>query len=360
MANHDRSSSVKIVEQQVDFLVPGMEVAQDVCSEYGNVLLNQGAILNKHTIRKLQTWDISTVHIYAEVINNPIADPKIQQFVNSYNQSVSVVQKAFDEIRQSQEISAETLDKFQATADAITENVAVVGNIIDQLYNFPPCDDYTFRHSVNVSAISALIATWLKFPPDSINAISFAGLLHDIGKSQLPANLLNKTHRLSPQDYELYKQHTLFGHELVSKIPDVALSVLQAVADHHEREDGSGYPRNLAGEDIHPYAKIVAIADLYDEALTIKCDEPGSFSPYTSLERLHDEVYHLHAKTCITFSDNMKNFLSGNMVTLNDGRKGRVVFTNTETPSLSMVQLENGTVIDLRDIPDLRIHHVIR
>lgn len=360
MTNINRRASVKIVEQQVEFLVPGMELAQDVCSDYGNILINQGTILNQQSIKKLFTWDVAKVSIYVEVTNNPITDPQMQKFVHSYNQSVSVVQKAFDNIRQTQQISQEALESFQTTADTITHNIEVAGNVIDQLYNFPPCDDYTFRHSVNVSAIAALIATWLKFPPDSINAISFAGLLHDIGKSQLPEKILNKPHKLSPEDYGQYKQHTLLGHSLVSKIPDVALSILTAVAEHHEREDGSGYPGGLTGKDIHPYAKIVAIADLYDEALTVKCDDPGTLSPYASLEKLRDEVYRLHAKSCIIFFDNMINYLSDNNVILNDGRKGRVVFINTDTPSLSMVQLENGTVLDLRDTPNLRIHHVIR
>src|SRR3546814_11600577 len=84
-------------------------------------------------------------------------------------------------------------------------------------------------------------------------------------------------------------------YDLASKIPGIAQSVLAGIRDHHEREDGSGYPSQLGRSHIHPYAKIVAIADLYDEALTINCDKPGKLSPYYSLEKLRNEIYRIRS-----------------------------------------------------------------
>lgn len=360
MTKPNHQTALRIIEQQIEFLVPGIELANDICSDDGKILFSQGTILNQQAIKKLSTWGINKVKIIAEVTTNPITDPKVRQFINSYNQSVTVVQKAFDEIRQTQQIPGETFQNFQTTANTITERVMAAGNIIDQLYNLPQCDDYTFRHSVNVSAIAALIATWLKFPPESVSAISLSGLLHDVGKSQLAPRLLNKSSLLSPADYECYKQHTTLGYELANKIPNMAQSILSGLVEHHEREDGSGYPFSLLGENIHPYAKIVAVADLYDEALTINCDQPGALSPYESLENLRTQIHCLDAKVCITFVDNMTNFLSGNPIALTDGRCGRVVCINKNTPSRSMVQLDNGEVLDLDDETDLRIHYIIR
>ncbi|MBP2664975.1 MAG: metal dependent phosphohydrolase [Firmicutes bacterium] len=247
MTKPNHQTARRIIEQQIEFLVPGIELAHDICSDDGKILFSQGTILNQQAIKKLSTWGINKVKIIAEVTTNPITDPKVRQFINSYNQSVTVVQKAFDEIRQTQQIPGETFQNFQTTANTITERVMAAGNIIDQLYNLPQCDDYTFRHSVNVSAIAALIATWLKFPPESVSAISLSGLLHDVGKSQLAPRLLNKSSLLSP-----------------------------------------------------------------------------------------------------------------NPIALTDGRCGRVVCINKNTPSRSMVQLDNGEVLDLDDETDLRIHYIIR
>jgi putative nucleotidyltransferase with HDIG domain len=347
----------KVIEKQVEFLVPGIQLAKAVYSGDNKILISEGTVVTQQIINKLLSWDISKVSVISEVAENPITNPKVQQFMNTYNKSVTVVQKAFDRIRETQEIELAT---FAETAEAITENVASAGNIIDQLYNFPKCDDYTFHHSVNVSAIAALIALWLNYPPDSVSAISLSALLHDVGKSQLPPEILNKPFKLDAKDYELYKKHTEYGYDLASKIPGIAQSVLAGIRDHHEREDGSGYPSQLGRSHIHPYAKIVAIADLYDEALTINCDKPGKLSPYYSLEQLRNEIYRIDAKVCMTFLQNMNNYLSGNVVELNDSRTGRVVFINKEKPSLSMVQLSDGTVLDLSDTPDIRINCVLR
>ncbi|WP_176215568.1 HD-GYP domain-containing protein [Sporomusa malonica] len=349
----------KIIEHRTDFLVPGMELAHDICSADGKILFAKNSIISQHNIQKLGNWQIPKVFVYAEVTAaNPIVDPKIQKFLNTYNQSVLVVQKAFDDIRATQKVP---LDTFTATAADIAESVTEAGNVIDRLYNLPPCDDYTMYHSVNVSAISALIATWLKFPPEQVNAISLAGLLHDVGKSLLPPELLHKPYKLSPEEYEQYRKHVSYGYELVSKIPDISQSITAAVFQHHERRDGSGYPGGITDYYIHPYAKIIAVADLYDEGLTINRENPQSMlSPYCSLQKLWDEVYRLDPKACITFADTMADFLSGNRVMLTDGREGRVVFINKKKPSSSMVQLDDGSVVDLSEHPEVYIHYVVR
>lgn len=347
----------RVVEHNVNLLVPGVEVARDVYSSDGRVLVSMGTIISQHTIIKLKNWHIAKIYIVAEVNVNPIIDPKIQQFINNYNKSVKAVEQAFADIRETQQVP---LESFQQTTSSIIDDVVSTGNIVDQLYNFPPCDDYTFRHSVNVCAIAALIATWLKLPPDMVSAISLAGLLHDIGKANLPPEILNKPYRLSAQDYEYYKKHTVFGLDLANKISGIAQSVITGIVQHHEREDGSGYPYGLSAEKIHPYAKIVAVADLYDENLTINCDQPGTFSPYDSLEQLRNQLHRLDAKSCIIFTDSMTNFLSGNLVVLTDGRQGRVVFVNKEKPSNSMVQLLDGSVLDLSTDSKVQIKYVMR
>lgn len=359
--NEEKSQiTKKVIAQKLEFLVPGMELAYDVSDDSGSVLASAGTVVNKSLIEKLRNRKIEKIDIISEIEDtpiNPIVDPKVQQFLNSYTQSVTVVKKAFDDIRNSHDVPVEA---FEQTADGIVENVSDSINIIDQIYDLPVCDDYTFRHSVNVSAIAALIATWLKYPADSVSAIALAGLLHDVGKSQLPAEILNKPYKLDPKEYRLYQSHTQLGYDLVSKKPNVARSVLAAIKDHHERVDGSGYPRQLMADDIHPYAKIIAVADIFDESLTINCETPGVVSPYLSLDKVRSEIHLLDAKTCITFTDNMMNFLSGNRVMLTNKEEGRVVFINKDRPAHSMVQKDDGTVLNLAEMDDVCIHYVIK
>jgi putative nucleotidyltransferase with HDIG domain len=352
---HDLNS--KNILLRVEHLVPGMEVARDVYCENGNILVREDTVLSSYTIAKLKKWDIETVAVLSEATANPILNPKMQQFVSSYNKSVSVVQQAFENIRATQQVP---LDTFSATAGEITQNVRTVGNVVDQLYDLPVIGDCTFQHSVNVGVISALIATWLDYPQDIVNAVSLAGLLHDVGKAQLPVDLLNRPDKLPAADYEHYKRHSLLGFSMVRDLSDLSESIKIAVTQHHERNDGSGYPYKLSADKIHPYAKIIAIADLYDEALTVNRDPVVISSPYTGLERLNDTKHCLDPKMCLPFMTRMLNYLSGNIVALSDGRQGRVVYLNPDQPSRSMVQLTNGEVLDLSEYPVLRIHHVIR
>lgn len=352
-----KGASRRTVLVDVAHLVPGMELAHELLSGEGAVLADAGTVISGHTIAKLRNWGITAVNIVVEVAENPIATAELEKFVNSYNKSVTVVQQAFDVLRSSKEVP---LDTFTATADELAAGVQAAGNVIDRLYDLPPCDDATFQHSVNVGVISALIATWLDYPPEVVNAVSLAGLLHDVGKSQLPPALLHRPGLLPPQDYAHYQQHVRYGYELVRNIPHLAQSVKAAIGQHHERNDGSGYPLRLPGGKIHPYARIVAVADLYDEALTIDRDPAVVYSPYSGLEKVNDEKHRADPEISLMFVGRMLNFLSGNVVALNDGREGRVVYINTVQPSRSIVQLTSGAVIDLADDPELRIHHVIR
>lgn len=346
----------RTVQLNVDQLVPGMELAHDLVSTDGTILVSGGTIVSGYTIEKLKNWQISVVNIISEVTVNPILSQQVEQFVNSYNKSVSVVQRAFTDMRTSQEVP---IDDFQNTADELSTSVMAAGNVVDKLYDLPPCDDATFQHSVNVGVIAALIATWLNYPPDIVNAVSMAGLLHDVGKSQIPQSILHRTDLLSPEDYAYYQLHVRYSFELIRKL-DLASSIKAGVAQHHERNDRSGYPLSLPGEKIHPYAKIVAVADIYDEALTINRDPSVVYSPYSGLEKVNDAKHKADAEICLLFHGRMLNFLSGNIVVLNDGREARVVYLNPVSPSRSIVQLTTGAVLDLADDPDLRIHHVIR
>lgn len=349
-------TGAKIIEQKVVDLVPGIELARDVCSNDGKVLVSQGTVLNKQAIQKLRTWEVDKVFTYQETSVNLFADPHLRQFIETYNKSVTVVERAFADIRRTQEVPLAVLSD---TAQGITDTIATAGNVIDQLYNLPHCDDYTYFHSVNVSVISSLIAQWMKIPADNISAIAMAGLLHDIGKSQLPPELLNRPDSLPPDQYLQYKQHVRHGYELVSKLPDLAHSIKDAVLQHHERCNGSGYPSALCGDDIHPYAKIVAVADIYDEALTINRNPDIILSPYTALEKVRDQLHLVDARIALTLIDNMVNFLSGNRIVLNNSRIGRVVCVNKDQPSRSMVQLDDGCVVDLSETT-IRINYILR
>lgn len=124
-------------------------------------------------------------------------------------------------------------------------------------------DNYTFVHSINVSKYAVILAEALGMNDTDIEIIRDAGLLHDIGKISIPENILKKTSHLTPEEYEIMKTHVENSTKMIRYLPDMDY-VIPAVLGHHERYDGKGYPRGLAGEDIPYMARILTIADCFD------------------------------------------------------------------------------------------------
>lgn len=121
-----------------------------------------------------------------------------------------------------------------------------------------------YEHSRQVARISGLLAEKAGYPPDEVSIITQAAALHDIGKAAVPKHILNKPGALTPEEYEIIKTHTQIGYDQITG----AIRVLSAAAvvckEHHERLDGSRGYIGLTGENIHPYARLIAVADVYD------------------------------------------------------------------------------------------------
>jgi HD-GYP domain-containing protein (c-di-GMP phosphodiesterase class II) len=127
-------------------------------------------------------------------------------------------------------------------------------------------DPYTRGHTQRVSELAVLVGEEMGLPSDQIQTLYRTSMLHDIGKIGIPDSILNKPGRLSPQEFEIVKQHPARGHLIIRNVPSLQAEVA-GVRHHHERLDGSGYPDHLAGDEIPLIARIIAVADLYD-ALT--------------------------------------------------------------------------------------------
>ncbi len=126
-------------------------------------------------------------------------------------------------------------------------------------------DKYTAFHSKNVSRYSELIAKEMRLTETACRDIKLGALLHDIGKIGIPEGILNKPSKLTDDEYEVIKSHTIIGYDTVKHIQLFEQNgVLDAILYHHEREDGSGYPYGLTSEEIPLIAKIVAVADSFD------------------------------------------------------------------------------------------------
>jgi len=219
--------------------------------------------------------------------------------------------------------------------------------------------DYIPSHLINVMIYSMRIGRKMDYPTDELVDIGLAAALHDAGMFQVAPEILAKPAGLSPEETAQVQRHTVSGSHIFDWLKASFPLVSRVAAEHHEREDGSGYPAGLSGQQIHPYAKIVALADTY-EAMTH--DRPHRKA--VSVRRLLD------SRESLTFSrEVMKAFLEamqvypiGSLVLLNSGFTCRVVDSNIDNPLKPVVRQEfddrgrpvqNGQVLNLKEKQNL-------
>jgi putative nucleotidyltransferase with HDIG domain len=329
-------------------LKPGMMVAQTIISFTGKVLLQKGRILTAQIIRDLLEWDIDAVEIVL-FSNHHDRKPDLKMI---YAETLHATKLAFEKLRMFKEVPI--LEFRELVEERIRLMVDIV-EIVDFLHDIKVHNEYTFKHSLNVAIIAGIIGKWLGYKGEQLKELILAGLLHDIGKVFVPQEILNKPGRLTAAEMRIIEAHSLQGYNLLIRTAAISDDVKAGVAQHHERLDGSGYPLNLSGTEITTYAKIIAIADIYD-ALTNERVYRRKLTPFSALEIILEELYDkLDPTIALIFIINIRSYLSGCSVLLNTGQKAKVVLLNNEFPTKPVVQLGNNTMIDLRQNENIEI-----
>jgi len=186
-----------------------------------------------------------------------------------------------------------------------------------------------------------------------------SGLVHDIGKTQVPLDILNKPGKLTRDEQDVMQEHATMGLELIKNTKQYPQPVLLGVWQHHERLDGGGYPFGLSGNEISVNARIVAIADMYD-AMTSNRVYQKAVTPFKVVEELFDEMFNKVDPTMsLIFLDNIKDSLIGYMVRLSDGSEARVIYLDKNRLSQPVVKVADGQYIDLGKRKDISIVEVL-
>lgn len=327
---------MKIMNVNSKLLTSGMVLYEDVFNSSGAVILNKGTILNNNHIEKLYLNQIDKVKIkIVEDADSPEQElpsinyvynkEKMERFKHKYTDNVDEVTRiikeigkgAFVDIRSINEISRHILHDFDT-----------LGDVINYMHLVSPLYDYTYSHSLNVSLISIIIAKWLNFNESEINDIATAGLLHDLGKTRISQELLSKPGKLTTNEFEEVKKHTVFGFMMLENVKDVTKTIKHSVLMHHEKIDGTGYPLGINNEQIPMIAKIVAIADIYD-AMTSNRSYREKMCPFEVIKSFEVNTFgKLDTMVLTVFLKNIANSYIGDFVELNNGEIAEIVFIN--------------------------------
>lgn len=235
-----------------------------------------------------------------------------------------------------------------SAVDHIVDSVIRNQDALRWLTKIKHQDAYTAEHSINVCILSATFARFLGHDEGNIRRIAISGLLHDVGKSKVPVDILNKNGRLTADELNIMKEHTTFGKDLLLSIGYEDRIAVDVAHTHHERLDGKGYPRGLTASQIPYYAKIIALADCYDAITSSRCYD----SARASMEAL-DIIYKCRGvqfdnELAIEFIKCIGIYPPGAIVELNTGQVGIVIATNTNNklrPKILLVRSKDKNII---------------
>ncbi len=230
--------------------------------------------------------------------------------------------------------------------------------VFDMLHNMRDFDDLTYAHSMNVAMICNVFARWLRFNEEDVKLATACGMMHDIGKLKIDDAIIKKPGKLSDEEFRIIKSHPAEGYRIL-KPQSIDVRIKLSALEHHEKCDGTGYPMALTGNKIDPFAKIVAIADSYD-AMTANRVYREGMCPFKVIEIFEEDGFQKYeVGYLMKFLENVVNTYIDNRVMLNDGRIGTVRWINKQRMSKPMLEMADGTFLELAKAPGLRIEKIL-
>lgn len=355
---------VNISLQQVH---QGMITADDVLSPSGQLIIPKNTTLNQRLISRLKLYNVKKVYVIitedvAQELNamaeknKPLNPEKTTQefkvFHRTYQDMANDLEafcKAVMERPHDTHDPAPIIDQVLDLAKTVKNTM----HLLNTLQLLREYDDTMYIHSISVALIAHTIAMQQGLSEEDLRSIVYAGLFHDIGKARVPAEILYKPDRLTDEEFAIAKGHAELGHDILEKagfpqdIQTVALL-------HHERCDGSGYPYNFTAERIPYFAKIIAIADVYD-AMTARRSyrkEICSFDVIADFE--HSGYQKFDVSLLLPFLTGIAQSHLNNKVRLSNSLIGTIVMINRHKLSKPVVNID-GTFFDLSKQKDISI-----
>ncbi|MBF4693837.1 HD-GYP domain-containing protein [Fusibacter ferrireducens] len=347
-------------------LEAGMELLEDVYDDNGVVLIGAHSLLNDVHIQYLKRKQIEFVSIRSAdtqadleststhmVTYNRLDKPSDVE--EKYQNTVHKFKGIYNEFKLGRvPVYEEIQDILEPMYEAILNDEAFTRKMW-QIHSY---DDYTFDHSVRVSMISGLLAKWCKLDVKGIKDAALAGLLHDIGKCNIPDNILNKPGPLNFEEFKVIKTHATLGYILIKDIPNINYDVMLGVLQHHERVDGTGYPNGITGNQMSYNAKIVSVADVYCAMTADRVYKPA-MHPFEVASFILEKCYSsLDFSMSKTFLSNISHFYIGHRVRLNNGQEGEVIMTYKDDPARPLIKV-GESFFDLRRHIELEIDKML-
>ena len=351
------SDSPKMKKYAIGDIPPGSFFSEPVFLEKQFILAAPEMPFSPEIIKALQDWDFNEVYSKGNPMEDYAAHKsdtaeggelrdisvlsdsdkliRAEEFYAAFNKYVETL---FTQAAIKNELDFKSVaEKIKSACEIIREDRRFLLRVMkSNLSN--PNDNYLASHAVKSTIIAIIIASYLKLPNHRLIELGVAALLHEIGMIKLPPQIYLSRRPLEPQERKAILSHPVMSFNLL-KSYDFPLTVTLAALEHHERENGSGYPRKLTGDRISLYAKIIAVACSY-EALSAQRPHKEAKDGYAGmLELLKNEGKQYDDTIVRALVYSLSIYPIGLYVLLSSGRKGQVVDVNPENPRFPIVQI---------------------
>lgn len=322
----------------IEHLKDGDIIARDIISYDGGVLLRHDTRFKEVFKSKLIERNVSEVYIDDEISKGIEPTELIES--STKQRMANDIKKQFEKLKDRLELDVSV---FSEITEFLIEQLSRK-ELVLELDDLKTNDDYTYEHCLAVAILTNMVCNKMNMNIYQKEKIVMGAMIHDIGKIIIPKDILNKPDRLTKEEYEIMKSHTVVGYKMIKDNTELSAITKLAVLCHHEREDASGYPLGK-GEELHIGTKIVAACDLYHALISDRCYRQGL--PINEVIMVaQKEAINPEIRTIIenTFS----YYPVGCMIQLNNGKIGIVeknIASDIKRPIVRIIDKEEGRLV---------------
>jgi putative nucleotidyltransferase with HDIG domain len=326
----------------MDNLESGMTVARSVIGLDGRALLNQNTMLTEQYISGLKKLGIGSVYIKDGLANVETPEVVTRQVLSSVASTLNDSLKTFS--------AGKTMNMESLKNGIITllEDIIRNPNMLIQLEDIRTFDDYVFFHSVNVAVFALMTGRSLGYQEGNLVELGLGALLHDIGMITIDPAILNKPDELSTSEQEQMRKHPEVGFNILRTYREVSTKAAHIAFQHHEKVDGTGYPRQLREKQILEFAKIVAVTDTFD-AITSDRPHRNGYSTTDGIIILQKLVNSYFSPEIVeAFVSNVALYPVGSLLSLNTGHIAVVTSVNrinATRPVINVICDQDGILV---------------
>ncbi len=332
----------------------GKRLLNDVHNSGGEMILPSSTVLKAEHQALLEEHRIDLSAVEAVDVG-PYGNLGVSEHERQIDEAVEHARKIFDAVRLSRVIPLVDIRKLIVP---VIHHAVEQPNLLEILAALRDKDDYAYRHPIAVAIISAWIGKWLNLPKPELLQLITSAILHDVGKTQIPLEILNKPGELTPEEFKIMTNHTIIGYEMIKNTIGASHRQALAALQHHERMDGQGYPLGMQGSQTDLFSRIVAAADVFHAMASKRVyRNPSPF--YEVLAQMERHAYGAldTAVVRVLIGKIMQNIVGYNAL-LTDGRTGKIVYINPQNPTLPLIH-SGDQFIDLSVQTIIKIEQVI-